>query len=106
MTEMRECNITIGGEGVVCLTTPINNSNKPKFTRAQILPGRGFMVLQIGAYIPGIGEINVLEAPQVPEAARVLDAGGADDYGGIKSFRFGAAVLIPYSNRIRGTQSG
>jgi galactose mutarotase-like enzyme len=41
-------------------------------------------------------------APDPATAAGELD-GGPEDFAGDKSFSFGAAVLAPYANRIRGT---
>ncbi len=62
------------------------------------------MILQITAYVPGIWEVKVLDAPSLDEAAQILDS-GIDDRAGNKSFSMGAAVLLPYANRLRGELS-
>jgi len=37
----------------------------PEFLSVTMLPGRGMNVLQIKAYIPGKGEVNLLASPSV-----------------------------------------
>jgi aldose 1-epimerase len=93
--------ISIGGEPVVVLQRPAaSDSSKPQFLEATMLPGRGMAVLQIKAFLPGKGEINLLNSPPLPEAARLLDRG--DDAFGNQVFKIGGAILLPYANRIRG----
>ena len=60
-------------------------------------------VLQIKAYLPGKGEIDVLNAPPLPEAEQLLDKG--DDEFGNEIFKIGGAILLPFANRIRGELS-
>jgi hypothetical protein len=57
-------------------------------------------VLQIKAYLPGKGEIDLLNSPPLPEAEQLLDKG--DDEFGNEIFKIGGAILLPYANRIRG----
>lgn len=96
--------IEIGGEPVVVLRRPRSaDQNKPQFLEATVLPGRGMAVLQIKAYIPGKGEINLLNTPPLPEAAQMLDK--SDDEFGNQVFKFGGAILLPFANRIRGKLS-
>jgi galactose mutarotase-like enzyme len=57
-------------------------------------------VLQIKAYLPGRGEIDVLNAPPLAEAAELLDK--KDDEFGNQVFKIGGAILLPFANRIRG----
>ncbi len=76
------------------------DKTKPQFLEATILPGCGMAVLQIKAYIPGKGEINLLNAPPLPEAEQMLDK--SDDEFGNQVFKFGGAILLPFANRIRG----
>ncbi len=57
-------------------------------------------VLQIKAYLPGKGEIDVLNAPPLPEAEQLLD--NKDDEFGNEIFKIGGAILLPFANRIRG----
>jgi galactose mutarotase-like enzyme len=94
----------IGGEPVVTLQRPAaTDKQKPQFLEATILPGRGMAVLQIKAWLPGKGEIDLLNAPPLPEAAQLLDHG--DDDWGNEVFKIGGAILLPYANRIRGKLS-
>jgi galactose mutarotase-like enzyme len=58
-------------------------------------------VFQIRAFIPGLGEQELTASPSLTVAAQEL-SGGADDYAGVKSFKFGGAILVPWANRIRG----
>ena len=96
--------IEIGGEPLVVLQRPrSDDQNKPQFLEATVLPGRGMAVLQIKAYIPGKGEINLLNSPSLLEAEHMLDKG--DDQFGNQVFKLGGAILLPFANRIRGKVS-
>jgi len=96
--------ISIGGEAVVVLERPaVTDKTKPQFLSATFLPGRGMAVLQIQAYLPGKGEIDLLNSPPLPEAAKLLN--GRDDEFGNQVFKIGGAILLPYANRIRGKLS-
>jgi aldose 1-epimerase len=96
--------ISIGGEPVVTLQRPpVTDEHKPQFLQATVLPGRGMAVLQIKAWLPGKGEIDVLNAPPLPEAQKLLNSG--DDEWGNEVFKIGGAILLPFANRIRGTAS-
>jgi galactose mutarotase-like enzyme len=96
--------ISIGGEPVVVLQRPrSSDKSEPQFLEATILPGRGMAVLQIKAYIPGKGEIDLLNSPPQPEAGQLLDKG--DDEFGNQVFKMGGAILLPFANRIRGKAS-
>ncbi len=81
----------------------VNEASKPQFLEAEILPGRGMAVLQIKAYLPGKGEIDLLNSPPLPEAEKLLDQG--DDEFGNQIFKMGGAILLPFANRIRGKLS-
>ena len=97
--------ISVGGEPVVTLRRPASkDSSKPQFLEAGILPGRGMAVLQIKAFLPGKGDINLLNSPPLPEAAQLLDKG--DDQFGNQVFKIGGAILLPFANRIRGQLAG
>jgi aldose 1-epimerase len=96
--------VVIGGEPIVVLQRPaVTDQSKPQFLQATILPGRGMAVLQIKAYLPGKGEIDVLNAPPLPEATQLLNKG--DDEFGNEIFKIGGALLLPFANRIRGNLS-
>ena len=93
--------LAIGGAPPVILQVPpVTDKSKPQFLAATILPGRGMDVLQIKAYLPGKGEIEVLNSPPLEEAARLL--GRDNDEFGNQVFKFGGAILLPFANRIRG----
>jgi aldose 1-epimerase len=95
--------VRVGGEQVVELRRKgKKSSSMPEFISATILPGRGMNLLQIKANIPGKGEVDVLTAPTVEQAARTLN-NEPETSGGVLSFTFGGAFLVPFANRIRGT---
>jgi len=94
--------ISIGGEPVVTLQRPpVADRNKPQFLEATILPGRGMAVLQIKAYLPGKGQVDLLNAPPLAAAEQLLNK--SDDQFGNQVFKIGGAILLPFANRIRGT---
>ena len=96
--------VSIGGEPVVVLQRPaVADPGRPQFLEATVLPGRGMAVLQIKAYLPGKGEIDLLNSPPLPEAQQRLTR--CDDEFGNEIFKIGAAILLPYANRIRGKLS-
>ena len=96
--------VTIGGERIVVLKRPQSgDESKPQFLTATVLPGRGMAILQITAYVPGKGEVNILSAPSLGDAKDLLDKN--DDKFGNKIFTIGGAFLVPYANRIRGQVS-
>ncbi len=68
--------ISIGGEPVVVLQRPKSSDNsKPQFLEAMIMPGRGMAVLQIKAYIPGKGEIELAELARLTQSGAVAGHG-------------------------------
>lgn len=97
---MQDPSEKIGGRPAAVLRAPAV-ADRASIVEAQILPGRGMMLLQARGRVPGLGEIDILHAPSLADAARELD-GGPEDFAGNKSFAFGGAILLPYANRIRG----
>lgn len=88
----------------MALTRPKpQNRKKPQFLEATILPGLGMNLLQVKAYIPGLGDVDLISAPSLPEAKRILE--DPADFFGNRSFSIGSAFLLPYPNRIRGKLS-
>lgn len=75
--------------------------SRPAFVGAQVLPGSGMMILQIGAHLPGRGHVDLLVSPPADEALSILRA-DAGESGGNKAFSMGGALLLPFANRIRG----
>ena len=59
-----------GQEAVVLQRAPVTGGTLPEFLSATLLPGRGMSVLQITAYLPDKGEVNLLAAPTLIEASR------------------------------------
>jgi galactose mutarotase-like enzyme len=93
--------LEIGGAPVLTLRAHELPSDKPAFIEADVLPGRGMMLLQARLRLASGEVLEVIEAPPAAEAARKLD-GGPDDFAGNASFGFGGAILAPFANRIRG----
>jgi aldose 1-epimerase len=92
-----------GGQDVVELQrSQLLGGLGPEFLSAMLLPGRGMNLLQITAYIPQKGQVNLLASPTLDEAARLLDGVGADATGA-KSLTMGAAIESPWASRISGT---
>ena len=91
-----------GGQEVVQLDrSQLPGGTGPEFLSATVLPGRGMNLLQITAYVPEKGQVNLLASPSVDEAAKVLTGTGADATGA-KSLTMGAAIEAPWAGRIPG----
>jgi aldose 1-epimerase len=91
-----------GGQDIVQLQrSQIAGGNGPEFLSATLLPGRGMNVLELMAYLPQKGEVNLLASPPLQEAARILSGTGADA-NGAKSLSMGAAIEMPWAGRISG----
>ena len=93
--------LEVGGAPVVTLRGGQPPTEGPAFIEAQILPGRGMMLLQARLRLADGTVVDAIEAPAPQEAAARLD-GGLDDFAGNASFSFGGAILAPYANRVRG----
>lgn len=96
--------ITIGGEPVVELTRPRTSAEKPQFLGATFVPGEGMNMIQVKAYIPGMGEQQLISGAATLAEAKD-DFENQNDVFGNESFKIGAAFLYPYVNRIRGKLS-
>ncbi len=93
---------TIGGmKPVVLRAESPEFSGRPAFVEAIFLPGRGMNLVKVRGRLPGGSEVDLLHSPSLEEVAAQL-SGGPDDFMGVHSFRFGGALLLPFSNRIRG----
>ena len=94
-----------GGQDVVLLQrSQLLGGTGPEFLSATLLPGRGMNLLQITAYLPRKGQVNLLASPTLEEAARLLSGSGADATGA-KSLTMGAAIEVPWAGRITGTST-
>lgn len=91
----------IGGQPLVTLSAQGAPAAGPAILQAEVLPGRGMMLLQARVRLASGRIVDALHAPQPAEAAKAL-CGGPDDFNGNASFSFGGALLAPYANRIRG----
>ncbi len=99
-----DSSVSIGGEPAVTLTRPQPvDRGKPQFLEAIVLPGNGMNLLQVKAYLPGKGDIDLLNAPDLQGAKDLIE--NQNDAFGNKSFSMGGAILLPYPNRIRGKLS-
>ncbi len=95
--------IEINGEKLVTLKRAVTSAAKPEFTSVTVAPGRGMEVLKITANFPGKGDVDVLYSPDLATIKEMLDV--KDTANGDAGYRFGAAILVPYANRIRGQVS-
>jgi len=93
-----------GQDAVVLSRAPIPGLEMPEFLSATLLPGRGMNVLQIEAYIPGKGTVNLLASPPVEDAAKLL-SGAGEDAEGNASLAMGGAIEAPWAGRVWGTKS-
>jgi galactose mutarotase-like enzyme len=93
--------LEIGGAPVVGLKSLDAPQEGPAFLAAEVLPGRGMMLLQAKLRLPSGEVVDGLSAPAPDEARRRLD-GGPDDAFGNAAFAFGGALLAPWANRITG----
>jgi aldose 1-epimerase len=78
--------------------SPASSSPSPSFVRAEVLPDRGMMTLQITAMLPELGLTDLLDAP--PRSSLAGYFGDAGDPYGNRSFSTGGAILVPYANRV------
>jgi aldose 1-epimerase len=84
-----------GGQDVIRLQrSQMVGGSGPEFLSATLLPGRGMNMLQITAYLPQKGEVNLLASPPVDEAGQQLSGSGLDT-NGAASLRMGAAIEAP-----------
>jgi len=93
--------LTIGGAPVMVLEARDAPAEGPALLAAEVLPGRGMMLLQARLRLPSGEVVDAIHAPAPAVAAQAL-SGGPDDFNGDKSFSFGGAILVPYANRITG----
>jgi aldose 1-epimerase len=91
-----------GGQEAIELTRMrLAGGSMPEFLSVTLLPGRGMNVLQIGAYIPGKGEVNLMDSPPVEDAERTM-TGMGEDADGQASLAMGGAFETPWAGRIEG----
>lgn len=99
---VRYVTVRPGGQDVVQLQrSQLLGGSGPEFLSATLLPGRGMNLLQITAYVPDKGQVDLLASEPVDQAAQVLTGTGADATGA-KSLTMGAAIETPWASRIFG----
>jgi galactose mutarotase-like enzyme len=94
-----------GQEAFSLVRARLMGDSTPEFLSVTLLPGRGMNVLQISAYIPGKGEVNLLASPSLEDAAKAM-TGKGEDRGGQASLNLGGAFDAPWAGRIWGTPAG
>jgi aldose 1-epimerase len=94
-----------GGQEAITLTrTRMAGSSTPEFLSVTMLPGRGMNVLQITAYLPDKGEVNLMASPSVEEAQRAM-TGQDMDAAGRASLTMGGAFEAPWAGVMGGVPS-
>ncbi len=90
-----------GQDPVVLQHAQMADMDSPEFVSATLLPGRGMNLLQIQAYIPQRGTVNLLTSPSLDDAAKQM-TGEGKDADGLASLSMGGAIEAPWANRIWG----
>ena len=93
-----------GQDPIVLQRAQITGGTLPEFLSATLLPGRGMNVLQITAFIPDKGEVQLLVSPTLESAAKEL-TGTGPDANGSASLTMGAPFEVPWAGRIQGSQA-
>ena len=88
-----------GQEPIVLTRSRLMGDSSPEFTSVTLLPGRGMNVLQITAFVPGKGEIDLLDSRSIEDATSAMNGTGADA-GGAVSLSMGGAFEAPWADRI------
>src|ERR1700758_5890477 len=79
--EQKAAPISIGGEPVITVARPLPaNPTKLQFVEAKVLPGNGMNLLQLKAFLPGKGTIDVLTTMPLPDAKKYLETDN-DSFG-------------------------
>jgi aldose 1-epimerase len=94
-----------GGQDAIRLSRSATSIGKgAELISATFLPGRGMNVFQVTALIPGHGEVQLLDSPQLASATGILN-GADDDANGSASTTLGGAVLVPWAQRLSGSST-
>ncbi len=97
--------IWVGGLPVLDLDLPQSqwSDEGVQIRRIQLIPGRGLNTHQIWAHVPGKGEVAILASDPIEQVAPQFSAADHDVHGN-QSFFQGGPWMIPFANRIRGSQ--
>jgi aldose 1-epimerase len=94
-----------GGQAAIVLTrTRLVGGSIPEFLSVTMLPGRGMNVLQITAYLPDKGDVELMASPSVEDAERAMTGQDADA-AGKASLTMGGAFEVPWAGPIGGVLS-
>jgi hypothetical protein len=93
-----------GQEALTLMRSRLMGDSMPEFVSATMLPGRGMNVLQIVAYVPGLGEVNLMASPPVESAANAMTGTGADA-NGRASMDLGSPFEVPWADSIWGSSA-
>lgn len=88
-----------GKEATVLMRARVLGDASPEFTSVTALPGRGMNILQITAYVPGKGLVDLLASPS-PEDAEAAMSGKDADADGQAALTMGGAFEVPWAGRI------
>lgn len=88
-----------GLEAITLMRARVMSDSMPEFVSATLLPGRGMNVLQITAFVPGKGEVNLMASPAIEEAAAAMTGTDADA-NGRTSMAMGGAFEAPWADGI------
>jgi aldose 1-epimerase len=92
-----------GQEAITLMRTRGGGEAMPEFLSITALPGRGMNVLQISAYIPNVGEVNLMASPSIESAAASM-TGKDQDSNGQASQNLGSPFEVPWAD-LGGTYS-
>jgi aldose 1-epimerase len=88
-----------GQEPIILTRTRLMEDAEPEFLSATMLPGRGMNMLQIRAYIPGKGEVDLLDSPSLASATAQM-TGKKADLNGQLSLTMGGTFSVPWADRL------
>jgi aldose 1-epimerase len=91
-----------GQEPISLARTRLAGTSAPEFLGVTLLPGRGMNVLQIKAFIPTRGEVDLLQSPTIDIAQTQMTGAGADA-AGAASLAMGGAFEVPWAGPIWGS---
>jgi aldose 1-epimerase len=100
-----------GLDPIVLTRTQTPGNNMPEFRSATLLPGMGLEVLQITAFVPSRGEIELLAAPtpkDISDGTTPNRSGPNDNWGGVEAPWAGLLTgsLAPLGTSFRMTWRG
>ncbi|WP_263365660.1 aldose epimerase family protein [Edaphobacter bradus] len=90
-----------GQDPIILERTQVEAGTAPEFLKATLLPGRGMDLLQITAYLPEKGEVQLLASPSLERATKMLNDPAAAVNSG--SLSLGGPFEAPWAGLIRGS---